>query len=152
MTKPLALKLALYGLRVNTVARGPLDTPLFRRHRTNSKTRELGLPFPSAELANGTRLALWPIVAMSIPWDVNDLMYVLQWVPPSHYVEMFCRSFDVLYEEGGQIAGAVAHTTIYGRPFGIWAYDQVIRYAKSFPKVWFATRQEIAEWYLDHYA
>lgn len=91
------------------------------------------------------------LVAMSIPWDVNDLMYVRQWVPPSHYVELFCRSFDVLYEEGGQIAGAVAHTTIYGRPFGIWAYDQVIRYAKSFPKVWFATRQEIAEWYLERY-
>ena len=91
------------------------------------------------------------MVGMAVPFHVNDVMYVRERVPPSHYVEMFCRSFDVLYEEGGQIIGAVAHSTIYGHPFGAWAYDQVIRYAKSFPKVWFATRQEIAEWYLKHY-
>lgn len=90
------------------------------------------------------------IVGMSLPWDVNDLMYVTARIPPSHYVEMFCRSFDVLYEEGGQVLGAVAHTVTYGRPHGIWAYEQVIKYAKSFPKVWFATRREIAEWCLQH--
>lgn len=91
------------------------------------------------------------LVGMTVPWDVNDVIYIRGQVPPSHYVEMFCRSFDVLYEEGGQIIGAAAHGTIYGRPFGIWAYDQVIRYAKSFPKVWFATRRQIAEWYLQRY-
>jgi len=92
------------------------------------------------------------MVGMSVPFHVNDVMYVRDRVPPSHYVEMFCRSFDVLYEEGGQVIGAVAHATIYGHPFGTWAYDQVIRYAKGFPHVWFATRREIAQWYLDHYA
>jgi hypothetical protein len=40
----------------------------------------------------------------------------------------------------------------YGHPFGAWAYDQVIRYAKGFQNVWFATRRQIAEWYLSHYA
>jgi hypothetical protein len=92
------------------------------------------------------------MVGMSVPFHVNDVMYVRQRVPPSHYVEMFCRSFDVLYAEGGQVIGAVAHATIYGHPFGAWAYDQVIRYAKGFSQVWFATRREIAQWYLDHYA
>lgn len=92
------------------------------------------------------------MVGMSIPWDANDVGWTLSRMPPSHYVEVFCRSFDTLYEEGGQIVGAVAHATIFGRPFGIWAYDQVIKYAKSFPKVWFTTRQEIAEWYLQRYA
>ncbi|MFC2122531.1 polysaccharide deacetylase family protein [Bacteroidota bacterium] len=91
------------------------------------------------------------IVGMSLPWDVNDVMYIRMRIPPSHYVELFCRSFDILYEEGGQILPAVAHTCIYGRSFGIWAYDQVIKYAKSYPNVWFTTRQEIAEWYLEQY-
>ncbi len=91
------------------------------------------------------------MVGMSIPWDVNDIGWTRARTAPSHYVEVFCRSFDVLYEEGGQILGAVAHSTIYGRPFGIWAYDQVIKYAKGFPKVWFTTRRQIAEWYLQQY-
>jgi len=91
------------------------------------------------------------MVGMAVPFDINDTMYARARVPPSHYVEMFCRSFDVLYEEGSQIIGAVAHSTIYGHPFGVWAYDQVIRYAKSFPKAWFATRRQIAEWYLERY-
>ncbi len=55
-------------------------------------------------------------------------------------------------EVTAQVIGAVAHATIYGHPFGAWAYDQVIRYAKGFSHVWFATRCEIAQWYLDHYA
>ena len=92
------------------------------------------------------------MVGMAVPFHVNDTMYVRERVPPSHYVEMFCRSFDVLYEEGGQVIGAVAHATIYGHPFGTWAYDRVIKYAKGFSDVWFATRCEIAQWYLDHYA
>lgn len=91
------------------------------------------------------------IVGMSLPWDVNDVMHVRMRTPPSHYVELFCRFFDILYQEGGQIVTAVAHSTIYGRPFGIWAYDQVIKYAQGFPDVWFATRREIAEWYLQQY-
>ena len=91
------------------------------------------------------------MVGMAVPFHTNDTMYVRGWVPPSHYVEIFSRAFDVLYEEGGQIVGAVAHTTIYGHPFGIWAYDQVIKYAKGFPDVWFTTRKEIAQWYLQNY-
>jgi len=91
------------------------------------------------------------MVGMTTPFHTNDTMYVRGWCPPSHYVELFCRSFDVLYEEGSQVIGAVAHSTIYGNPFGVWAYDQVIKYVKSFPDVWITTRREIAEWYLQHY-
>lgn len=94
-----------------------------------------------------------PMVAMSVPWDVNDyLQYVQSFNPPSHFVEMFTRSFDVLYEEGGQILGAVAHAGIYGHAFGISAYDEVIRYAKSHPDVWITTRRAIAEWVLSQRA
>jgi len=31
-------------------------------------------------------------------------------------------------------------------------FEQCIRYAKGFPDVWFATKGEIAKYYLDHYA
>lgn len=92
------------------------------------------------------------LAGMQVPYDINDTMYIEAKVPPSHYVEMFSRAFDVLYEAGGQVLGAVAHATVYGHPYGIWAYDQVIKYAKGFPKVWFATRRDVAEWYLKKYA
>lgn len=91
------------------------------------------------------------IVGMGLPWDVNDVMYVRFRTPPSHYVELFSRSFDVLYQEGGGILPAANHCTIYGRPFGVWAYDEIIKYAKSFPGVWITTRRAIAEYYLQHY-
>lgn len=98
------------------------------------------------EVEGGRRL-----VGMSVPWDTNDTMQIRYGAPPSHYVEFFARSFDVLYEEGGQILGAVAHAGTYGRPPGIWAYDQIIQYAKKHDKVWFATRRQIAEWFAERY-
>ena len=33
----------------------------------------------------------------------------------------------------------------------IGVFEQCIRYAKGFPDVWFATKGEIAKYYLDHY-
>jgi peptidoglycan/xylan/chitin deacetylase (PgdA/CDA1 family) len=90
---------------------------------------------------NGKRL-----VRMSVPWDVNDyFQYALSFNPPSSFVEAFQRSFDVLYEEGGQVLAAAAHASVFGRPLGIWALGQCISYAKSHKDVWFATRAEIAE-------
>jgi peptidoglycan/xylan/chitin deacetylase (PgdA/CDA1 family) len=103
------------------------------------------VPF-TIDLGNSRRM-----VGMSVPWDANDVMHNSTGASPSQYVEIFCRSFDVLYREGGQILGAVAHAGTYGRPFGIWAYDQVIQYVKRFPDVWFATRKEIAQWYVSKY-
>lgn len=91
------------------------------------------------------------LVAMSVPWEVNDYsQYSLTYHPPSAFVEIFKRSFDVLYQEGGQVLGAVAHAAIYGRAFGVSAYDEVIRYAKSHPDVWFTNRRDIARWVLDN--
>jgi hypothetical protein len=38
-----------------------------------------------------------------------------------------------------------------GRPGRIGALDKFIDYAKGFPEVWFATRAEIAQWWLDNH-
>ena len=91
------------------------------------------------------------LVRMSVPWEVNDYWtWALTFQAPSVYVELFKRSFDVLYREGGQIVGAVAHAGLYGHPFGVSAYEEVLQYAKSFPDVWFTTRRDIAKWVLEH--
>jgi allantoinase len=89
------------------------------------------------------------LVAMSIPWEVNDAsMFVQTHHAPSAYIELFRRGFEVLYREGGALIGAVAHSMTFGRPFGVSAYEDVIKFIQSYPDVWITTRREIAEWCL----
>jgi allantoinase len=41
---------------------------------------------------------------------------------------------------------------VIGQPFRIRALRDFIDYAKQFDDIWFATREEIAAWYVDHHA
>jgi peptidoglycan/xylan/chitin deacetylase (PgdA/CDA1 family) len=89
------------------------------------------------------------LVQMSIPWEVNDTsQYARNYHAPGGYFELFKRSFDVLYREGGGVLGAVAQATTFARPFGVSALEEVIEYARSHEDVWFTTREAIADWAL----
>jgi peptidoglycan/xylan/chitin deacetylase (PgdA/CDA1 family) len=93
------------------------------------------------------------LVRMAVPWEVNDYWtWALTFQPPSAFVELFKRSFDVLYREGGQIVGAVAHSGLYGHPFGVSAFEEVVEYVKAHDDVWITTRRDIARWVLEHEA
>ena len=106
--------------------------------------------YAHSDTADVIRVGDGKLVRMSVPWEVNDYWtWALTFQPPSVFVELFKRCFDVLYREGGQIVGAVAHAGLYGHPFGVSAYEEVIQYAKSFPDVWFTTRRDIARWVLE---
>ena len=86
------------------------------------------------------------LVRMAVPWEVNDYwQYNLSFNSPSAFVDMFRRSFDVLYREGGQIVGAALHAGIYGHAFGISALEECIEYALSKSEVWITNRRQIAE-------
>jgi hypothetical protein len=43
------------------------------------------------------------------------------------------------------------HCRMIGRPGRIGSLDKFVSYAKEFPGVWFATRGEIAQWWLDNH-
>ena len=43
------------------------------------------------------------------------------------------------------------HPHVVGQPFRIRALHDFLAYAKSFDDVWWATREEIAEWYLKNH-
>ena len=94
------------------------------------------------------------LVAMPNTFEINDaVMFSRHGNPPSAYVELFCRSFDRLYKEGERepkLLTVILHGTLFGRPFGGWALEECIRYARRFPKVWIARRRDVAQWYLDH--
>jgi len=95
------------------------------------------------------------IVAIPNPYDINDIqVYARSGNPPEAYVSVFQRAFDILYEEGAEqpkIINSIMHPPLFGRPFGAWALEEVIQYAKRFPKVWFARRREVADWVLSSY-
>ena len=87
--------------------------------------------------------------------DVNDFRF---WqangpVNSNQFYAYLKDSFDVLYEEAAthpKIMSIGLHNRIIGRPGRISSLNQFIAYAKGFPEVWFATREEIAKWWLEH--
>lgn len=75
--------------------------------------------------------------------------------PPSVYWESFQRAFDLLYAEGEagrpKVIDALVHAHVGGRAHIAGVFEQCIRYTKGFSDVWFCTKGEIAQWYLDRY-
>ena len=86
--------------------------------------------------------------------EVNDYRWFLGFTPRQIF-EFFKDYFDVLYEEGRthpKMMNVATHPWLSGRPHRTKALEAIIQYAKSFPNVWFAKREEIARWWLEHYA
>ncbi|MCP5327874.1 MAG: hypothetical protein H7A18_08365 [Sinobacteraceae bacterium] len=52
----------------------------------------------------------------------------------------------------GKMMNAGLHPHVSGRAYRVRAPREFIRYAQSPPGVWFATREEIASWYLANHA
>ena len=58
---------------------------------------------------------------------------------------------DPSYPDAPLVLGISLHTFIVGQPFRIRALHDFLAYARSFDDVWWATREEIAEWYLKNH-
>lgn len=68
------------------------------------------------------------------------------------WTDCFIDGLDALHEEGAthpKMLNASLRAHSLGRSPGAKALDRAIRYAKSLPNVWFATRGEIAPWWLE---
>lgn len=57
LTKSMALELAPYGVRVNAIAPGAVDTPLFRRHRTEAQVSQIIAGIPLGRIAQPEDIA-----------------------------------------------------------------------------------------------
>ena len=96
--------------------------------------------------ADGTR-----IVGLPLTMDVNDLPHTIRYGnAPAGLVAHFR---DVL--EGTARADAApfmldatAHTHVFGRPAGAWAFDEMMKIARARDDVWITTRREIADYAL----
>lgn len=93
-----------------------------------------------------------PIVSIPYTSEVNDFtVFMRQGNTATSGFEVFKEQFDWLYRESassGRLMNLGLHPHVIGQPFRIRALRDFINYAKTFEGVWFATREEIAEWYL----
>ena len=92
-----------------------------------------------------------PIVSVPYTVEMNDfMMFLRRGNSTSEAVEVMKEQFDVLYEEGaesGRLMNIGLHPHVIGQPFRARAIREFIEYAKQFDGVWWAKREEIAEWY-----
>ena len=96
-----------------------------------------------------------PIVSVPYTVEMNDfMMFLRRGNSTSEAVEVMKEQFDVLYEEGaesGRLMNIGLHPHVIGQPFRARAIREFIEYAKQFDGVWWAKREEIAEWYLENH-
>jgi peptidoglycan/xylan/chitin deacetylase (PgdA/CDA1 family) len=110
-----------------------------------------GPDIPQHRMINGKPLVIMPRLDYA-----NDLSLIFNAKNPARvYFESFKTAFDVLYAEGEagspKLIDCLVHAHIGGRPNIIGVFEECVRYAKSFKDVWFATKGEIAKYYLDRY-
>ena len=88
--------------------------------------------------------------------DVNDLRF---WVTTGfatadQFFTYMKDTFDMLYTESARhyrMMSIGLHPRMIGRPGRVVAIKRFIDYAKQFPDVWFATREEIARAWIDQH-
>jgi peptidoglycan/xylan/chitin deacetylase (PgdA/CDA1 family) len=87
---------------------------------------------------------------------MNDIVsYPFQGWNPEAYEQGLRDEFDQLYEEGSRrrrVMVVSLHDRISGRPARVRVLDRFLEYARSKPGVWFARKDEIARYALEHRA
>jgi hypothetical protein len=87
------------------------------------------------------------IVAIPLTMEINDLPHAMRF---GRSPRQFVESFDELLarvmsgETDALMIDVTAHTHVYGRPSGAWAYEAVARKVMWRDDIWIATRGEIA--------
>ena len=74
---------------------------------------------------------------------------------PGAYEQVLKDEFDQLYEDGAhkhRMMVVSLHDRISGHANRVRVLDRFLAYAKSKPGVWFALKDEIAKWALEHRA
>lgn len=148
--------LAAYEAAVGRKARGWLSSSLRGTLNTASILVEKGCIF-YCDIMNDDqpfiiRTANGPIVSVPYSNEINDFTLVARRAHTTDEVSAILREeLAVLHAEGehsGRIMNVGLHPHVSGRAYRIRALKEFLDYAKSLDGVWWATREEIAEWYL----
>jgi len=148
--------LTVYEQAVGRKARGWLSSSLRGTLNTADILAEHGLLF-YCDLMNDDQPYLLqtphgPIVSTPYTNEINDFTILTRRNhTTSEFRDILIEELSVLYKEGaqsGRLMNIGLHPHVSGRAYRGRALREFIRYAKSLPGVWWATREEIAGWYL----
>jgi allantoinase len=93
-----------------------------------------------------------PIVSVPYSNEINDFTFLTRKnYTTDQFRDALIEELNVLYREGeksGRLMNVGLHPHVSGRGYQTRALREFITYAKSLPGVWWATREEIATWYL----
>ena len=96
-----------------------------------------------------------PLVSIPYTQEVNDIgMFLRRNLMASEAFQLMKDEFDELYRmsaHSGRIMSIGLHPHIIGRAFRARALREFLDYAKGFDGVCWATREEIADWYLENH-
>jgi peptidoglycan/xylan/chitin deacetylase (PgdA/CDA1 family) len=109
--------------------------------------------FPNDDLPYVVSVTNKPMVIIPYNKESDDLeIYGRNRQQPRVWTDCFIDGIDTLHEEGAthpKMLNASMRAHLLGRSLGSLAVDRAIRYAKTLPGVWFATRGEIAKWWIE---
>jgi len=153
--------LRVYRETVGRDARGWLSSSLRCTPITVDLLAEEGLLF-TCDLLNDDQPYLVqtrsgkPMVSVPYTSEVNDFtVFMRQGKDAEGGFNVFREQFDWLYKESavsGRHMNIGLHPHVIGQPFRMRALTMFLDYARQFDDVWWTTREEIAEWYLEHHA
>lgn len=151
--------LTVYEQVTGRKARGWLSSSLRSTTQTADIIAEEGLIF-FCDLMNDEQPYListdsGPIVATPYSVEINDFTFFhRRGMSTEDSLQVLKDQFDELRREGetsGRLMNVGLHPHIAGHPYRIRALRDFLAYAKGFDDVWWTTREEIAEWYLENH-
>ena len=130
---------------------------------TLALTRDLGLLYDSSLMADVDCYELMldgentGVVELPVEWIRDDAVYfgmnrfagLRPYTPPADVFDIFKREFDAAYKEGG-LFQLTMHPHIIGYRSRIWILEELIRYMRSLPGVWFATHADVVRYVKKH--
>ncbi len=151
--------LRVYRDVVGRPAKGWLSSSLRCTENTSDILAEEGMIFHT-DIMNDDQPYLiqtptGPIVSVPYSNEVNDFqIFLRRGNTTSQAAEVIIEQFDELYQEGaesGRLMNIGIHPHVWGQPFRVRALREFLEHIKKFDGVWFAKREEIAEWYLENH-
>jgi peptidoglycan/xylan/chitin deacetylase (PgdA/CDA1 family) len=156
----IARSLEVYEQACGRKARGWLSSSLRGTLNTAGILAGHGLGF-YCDLMNDDqpyllRTANGPIVSIPYSNEINDFTLLTR---RNHTTDEFrdilIEELSVLHEEGARTARIMnvgLHPHVSGRAYRVRALREFLQFARTLPGVWFARRDEIADWYLQNHA
>lgn len=141
-----------------TAPRGWLGPALSETFATPKILGELGITYLCDWCADDQPFPLnTPHRMISVPYsiEVNDIpLFVGKSYSGEEFYQLLVDQFEVLYAEGarsGRVMAVALHPFVTGVPFRAKYLEKALAYMAERPYVWWATSDEIADWYFAHY-